>query len=109
MARTTPGLCVVLLAALCLAAASVPAGALAAERAVVLPLQPAPGTDYDGLGPAVQNLVENALVLHAGFEETARASGAWTSRATSAGKSSSHWTREPVWSACAPPWPPSWP
>ncbi|GFK93326.1 hypothetical protein NNJEOMEG_01158 [Fundidesulfovibrio magnetotacticus] len=58
----------VLLACLVLLAA--PPGARAALRAVVLPLQPAPGAPVEGFGAAVQNIVENALVLHGGFEET---------------------------------------
>jgi hypothetical protein len=47
-----------------------PVGAGAAERALVLPLQPGEGASYDGLGPAVQNVIENLLALHPGLEET---------------------------------------
>lgn len=49
----------------CLASA-----ASAAERAIVLPLQPAPGSCYDGTGPALQNIIENVLALHPDIEET---------------------------------------
>lgn len=70
MPRPLARLCAALLAALaCVAAPCLPR-AEASTRAVVLPLQPAPGTPCDGLGPAVQNLVENALLLNPGFEET---------------------------------------
>jgi tetratricopeptide (TPR) repeat protein len=47
-----------------------PGLAIASERAVVLPLQPAQGTEYDGLGPAVLNVIENLLALHPACEET---------------------------------------
>ncbi|MFP5222086.1 MAG: hypothetical protein ACLGSA_07335 [Acidobacteriota bacterium] len=48
-----------------------PSGARAAvERALVLPLQPAPGMAYDGTGPALQNVIENMLALNPGLEET---------------------------------------
>lgn len=36
----------------------------------MLPLQPAPGTAYDGTGPALQNVIENMLALNPGLEET---------------------------------------
>jgi len=35
-----------------------------------MPLQPAPGMDYDGTGPALQNVIENMLALNPGLEET---------------------------------------
>jgi len=59
-----------LLTAILVAALLLPNLASAEERAVVLPLQPAEGAEYDGLGPAVQNVIENLLALHPACEET---------------------------------------
>ncbi|MBI4804529.1 MAG: hypothetical protein HY795_04770 [Desulfovibrio sp.] len=59
-----------LLAAILVAVLLLPSLASAEERAIVLPLQPAQGTEYDGLGPAVQNVIENLLALHPACEET---------------------------------------
>ncbi|MFZ5427365.1 MAG: tetratricopeptide repeat protein [Thermodesulfobacteriota bacterium] len=39
-------------------------------RALVAPFQPAPGTAYDGMGPAIQNVIENMLALSPDLEET---------------------------------------
>lgn len=57
-------------AALCILLLVCAAQAAAADRALVLPLQPAEGTEYDGLGPAIQNVIENLLALHPALEET---------------------------------------
>ncbi len=35
-----------------------------------MPLQPAPGMNYDGTGPALQNVIENMLALNPTLEET---------------------------------------
>lgn len=40
------------------------------HRTLVMPLQPAPGMDYDGTGPALQNVIENMLALNPALEET---------------------------------------
>jgi tetratricopeptide (TPR) repeat protein len=66
MRMTAPRL---LLAAL-LTLLSLAAPAHAAERVLVLPLQPGEGMRYDGLGPALQNLMENVVLLNPAFEET---------------------------------------
>lgn len=57
------------LAAFVLALCLVPR-AHASERVLALPLQPAEGEPYDGLGVALQNVIENTVVLNPGFEET---------------------------------------